>query len=278
MDVAKITNLINIKKNNNFVMKNKIFLLVGIAALLLTSCVSREKIVYYQNIEKNNTINTKQFVTTIQPDDLLMIIVSAQDPVAAEPYNLMSDLSVRPDQQAGTGRRQQQLYLVDDKGYVDFPVIGRIKMGGKTKEEVSAQLLAEISKGIKDPIINIRVMNFKVTVLGEVQRPGIHKIASERITLPEALSLSGDLTTYGKRDNILITREEDGKISTQRIDVTKTDFINSEFYYLKQNDVVYVEPNSTKVNSSAVGRNVSIYITAVSLLLTATALILRNSK
>jgi len=275
---SKITNLINIKKNNNFVMKNKIFLLVGIAALLLTSCVSREKIVYYQNIEKNNTINTKQFATTIQPDDLLMIIVSAQDPVAAEPYNLMSDLSVRPDQQAGTGRRQQQLYLVDDKGYVDFPVIGRIKMGGKTKEEVSAQLLSEISKGIKDPIINIRVMNFKVTVLGEVLRPGIHKIASERITLPEALSLSGDLTTYGKRDNILITREEDGEISTQRIDITKTDFINSEFYYLKQNDVVYVEPNSTKVNSSAVGRNVSIYITAVSLLLTATALILRNSK
>lgn len=267
-----------IKKKNRLVLKNNTFLFLGTIALLLTSCVSREKIAYYQNIEENAPISNQQFATTIQPDDLLMIIVSSQDPAAAAPYNLMSDLSVRTDQQAGTGRRQQQLYLVDDMGYVDFPVIGRIKMGGKTKEEVSAELFREISKGIKEPVINLRIMNFKVTVLGEVKKPGVHKIASERITLPEALSLSGDLTTYGKRNNIIITREENGKISTQRVDLTKADFINSEYYYLKQNDVVYVEPNSTKVNSSAVGANVSIYITAISLLLTATALILRNSK
>ena len=268
----------NIKKKNNFIMKNKAFFFLCMVTLLLTSCVSREKMVYYQNAEKNTAIGTKQFATTIQPDDLLMIIVSAQDPLAAAPYNLLSDLSVRTDQQAGTGRRQQQLYLVDDMGYVDFPVIGRIKMAGKTKEEVSALLYTEISKGIIDPVINLRIMNFKVTVLGEVKKPGVHKIASERITLPEALSLSGDLTTYGKRNNIIIIREENSKINTHRVDLTKVDFINSDFYYLKQNDVVYVEPNSTKVNSSAVGANVSIYITAISLLLTATALILRNSK
>lgn len=267
-----------IKKKNRLVLKNKTILFLGTIALLLTSCVSREKIVYYQNAEQNTAIGTKQFATTIQPDDLLMIIVSAQDPLAATPYNLMSDLSVRTDQQAGTGRRQQQLYLVDGDGYIDFPIIGRIKIGGKTKEEVSALLYTEVSKGIIDPVINLRIMNFKVTVLGEVRKPGVHKINSERITLPEALSLSGDLTTYGKRNNIIITREENGKINTHRVDLTKTGFINSDFYYLKQNDVVYVEPNSTKVNSSGVGANVSIYITAISLLLTATALILRNSK
>lgn len=259
-------------------MKNKVFLFLGVLSLLLTSCVSSEKMVYYQNVDKNTAITTKEFATTIQPDDLLMIIVSSQDPLAATPYNLVGENSVSADQQAGRGRRQQQLYLVDGDGYIDFPVIGRIKMGGKTKEEVSAQLYTEVSKGIIDPVINLRIMNFKVTVLGEVRKPGVHKINSERITLPEALSLSGDLTIYGKRNNIIITREENGKLTTHRIDLTKTDFINSEFYYLKQNDVVYVEPNSTKVNSSAVGRNVSIYITAVSLLLTATALILRNSK
>lgn len=233
---------------------------------------------YYQNAEKNTAAGTKQFATTIQPDDLLMIIVSSQDPAASAPYNLMSDLSVRTDQQAGAGRRQQQLYLVDDLGYVDFPVIGRINVGGKTKEQVSAHLYSEISKGIIDPVINVRIMNFKVTVLGEVRKPGVHKINSERITLPEALSLSGDLTTYGKRNNIVVTREENGKVSTHRIDLTKVDFINSEFYYLKQNDVVYVEPNSTKVKSSGVGANVSIYITVASLLLTTTALILSNLK
>lgn len=258
-------------------MKNKTFLFLGMVALLLTSCVSKQRIVYYQNVAQGNN-TTKNFATTIQPDDLLMIIVSSQDPLAAAPYNLMTNLSVRSDQQAGGGRKQQQLYLVDTNGYIDFPVIGRIKIGGKTKEEVSAHLLAEISKGIKDPVINVRIMNYKVTVLGEVKKPGVHKVNSERITLPEALSLSGDLTNYGRRDNVLITREENGKITTHRVDLTKGDFMNSEFYYLKQNDMVYVEPNSTKVNSSAVGRNVSIYITALSLLLTATALILRNSK
>ncbi len=262
----------------SYTMKKTLIPFLFVVVALLSSCVSREKIVYYQNIEKNNTINTKQFASTIQPDDLLMIIVSAQDPLAAAPYNLLTDLSVRTDQQAGTGRRQQQLYLVDGDGYIDFPVIGRIKMGGKTEEEVSALLYTEVSKGILDPVINLRIMNFKVTVLGEVRKPGVHKINSERITLPEALSLSGDLTTYGKRNNIIITREENGKINTHKVDLTKADFINSDFYYLKQNDVVYVEPNSTKVNSSGVGANVSIYITVVSLLLTATALILTNSK
>src|SRR5690606_15339319 len=166
-----------------------------------------------------------------------------------------------------------QLYLVDSDGYIDFPVIGRIKIGGKTKEEVSAQLYTEVSKGIINPVINLRIMNFNVTVLGEVRKPGVHKINSERITLPEALSLSGDLTNYGKRNNVLITREENGKINTHRVDLTRSDFINSDFYYLKQNDVVYVEPNGTKANSSAVGPSVSIYITAISLLLTAAALI-----
>lgn len=258
-------------------MKKQILISLSILCVLLTSCVSREKIVYYQNAEQNTAIGTKQFVTTIQPDDLLMITVSAQDPLAATPYNLMSSLSGGTDQQAGTGRRQQQLYLVNGDGYIDFPVIGRIKMGGKTKEEVLAQLYAEISKGIIDPVINLRIMNFKVTVLGEVRKPGVHKINSERITLPEALTLSGDLTNYGKRNNVLITREENGKINTHRVDLTKADFINSAFYYLKQNDVVYVEPNSTKTNSSAVGPSVSIYITAISLLLTAAALILKNS-
>lgn len=121
-------------------------------------------------------------------------------------------------------------------------------------------------------------MNFKVTVQGEVTRPGVHTIASERITLPEALTLSGDITVYGKRNNILITREEDNTIKTYRVDLTQSNFINSEFYYLKQNDVIYVEPNKTRVNSSAVGPNVSIYMTAVSLLLTTAALILTNTR
>jgi|SRR5690554_1062292 len=258
-------------------MKRRIIIPVGLAIALMTSCVPRERIVYYQDID-TNSFSTNKFETIIKPDDLLMIIVSAQDPEAAAPYNLMTDLTVNPNNAAGGGQRQQQLYLVDQEGFVDFPILGKVEMGGKSKEEIVKNLQTLISKDIKNPIINLRIMNFKVTVNGEVNRPGVHTIASERITLPEALTLSGDLTSYGRRNNILITREDDNSIKTYRVDLTQSDFINSDFYYLKQNDIIYVEPNKTRINSSAVGPNVSIYMTAISLLITTTALILTNTR
>lgn len=255
----------------------KIILPIVVATVLLTSCASREKIAYYQNIDNTEIVN-KKFETTIKTDDLLMIIVSAQDPTAAQPFNLTTNLSVDPQNQAGTAQRQQQLYLVDDNGYIDFPSLGKIRVGDKSKEEVIKELQTKISKYVKDAIINLRIMNFKVTVQGEVQRPGTHRITSERITLLEAISLSGDLTKYGKRNNVLVLREEDGGIKHHRVDLTKANFINSDFYYLKQNDVVYVEPNKVATNSSAVGPNVSVYLSAISLLLTTVAIILTNSR
>lgn len=259
-------------------MKKKIVISFVLASALLTSCVSREKVVYYQDIEQN-PITLNKFETIIKPDDLLMIIVSAEDPEAAEPFNLTTNLSVNPTNQAGGAQRQQQLYLVDKDGNIDFPVIGSINIGNKPKHEVAEMLKTEIAKYITNPIVNLRIMNFKVTVDGEVNRPGVHTIVSERISLPEVLALSGDLTTYGRRDNILITREgADHQLKTYRVDLTKSDFINSDFYYLRQNDLVYVEPNKTRVNSTAVGPNVSIYMTAISLLLTTTALILTNTR
>ncbi|UUV21453.1 polysaccharide biosynthesis/export family protein [Paenimyroides aestuarii] len=255
----------------------KIILPAIITSFLLASCVSREKIAYYQNIEGTEIVN-KKFETKIKTDDLLMILVSAQDPIAVEPFNLTTNLSVDPSNQAGGGQRQQQLYLVDDKGYIDFPTLGKIEVANKTKDEIVNNLQTKISKYVKNPIINLRIMNYKVTVQGEVKMPGTHRITSERITLLEALALSGDLTNYGKRDNILVLREENGEVTSHRVDLTKANFINSDFYYLKQNDVVYVEPNKVAVNSSAVGPNISIYLSAFSLLLTTVALILTNSN
>lgn len=255
----------------------KIIIPVILTGLLITSCASREKIAYYQNIDQTEIVN-KKFETKIKNDDLLMIIVSAQDPVAVQPFNLMSNLTVDPTNQAGGGQRQQQLYLVDDNGFIDFPTLGKIEVANKTKAQIISELQNKISKYVINPIINLRIMNYKVTVQGEVKMPGTHTINSERITLMEAIALSGDLTNYGKRDNILVLREENGEIKSHRVDLTKADFINSDFYYLKQNDVVYVEPNKVAVNSSAVGPNVSIYMTAISLLLTTTALILTNTK
>ncbi len=246
-------------------------------ALLLTSCVSREKIVYYQNItDLGDTKNT--YEARLKPDDLLMIIVSAPDG-AADEFNLPAvsvvGTSMAGPLDASATQLRYQSYLIDKDGNIDFPVLGTIKLGGLTRTEALQQLRKELLNYIKDPVINLRIINFEISVSGEVVRPGNFNIQTERITLPEALTLAGDMTIYGNRKKVLIIRENEGKISHNYVDMTNADFINSPFYYLTQNDMVYVEPNKTKINSSAVGPNISVAISAVSVLIALAALITR---
>jgi polysaccharide export outer membrane protein len=169
-------------------------------------------------------------------------------------------------------QRRQISYLVDSNGMIDYPVLGKIKLAGLSKNEAIIHIQNLLKEHIKDAVVNIRIMNFKFTVLGEVNRPGSFSNPSERITLLEALGQAGDMTIYGTRNNILVIRENNGTKTTQRVDITKPDFINSEWYYLSQNDVVYVEPNKTRINSSAVGPNLTVGLTALSLLVTIIAL------
>jgi polysaccharide export outer membrane protein len=248
-------------------------------ALILFSCASRKDVVYYQDIdnaplqEKTNSYEIK-----VQPDDLLMIIVSASDPEIAAPFNLSTFTAVNPNKQDVIGSQTTQLYLVDANGFIDFPVLGRLKVSGMPTSQVLKLLKDKISEYIKSPIINLRIMNFKISVQGEVTLPGTYTISSERVTLIEALSMAKDLTIYGKRDNILIIREIDGVKTYNRVDITKAGFMNSPFYYLAQNDVVYVEPNKNKVNGSAVGPNTGVIISITSLLITLITLIVTTSK
>lgn len=245
-------------------------------ALLLFSCASRKDSVYYQNIdtmaaqEKLNSYEIK-----IQPDDLLMIIVSADDPETAIPFNL-STISVPSaiNVNASRGQETMQSYLVDANGTIDFPVLGKLKVAGLSRTELMQLLDGKIAKYIKNPIINIRLMNFKVSVQGEVTNPGTYPVSSDRVTLIEALSMANDLTIYGKRDNILIIREVNGVKSYNRVDITQADFIHSPFYYLAQNDVAYVEPNKTKINGAAVGANTGVIISVTSLAITLITLII----
>jgi polysaccharide export outer membrane protein len=246
-----------------------------LVALLLFSCASRKDSVYYQNIdslagqEKQNSYEIK-----IQPDDLLMIIVSADDPETAIPFNL-SSISV-PSASNMTAMRGQETmlsYLVDAGGTIDFPVLGKLAVGGLSRSELMQLLEKKIAKYIKNPIINIRIMNFKVSVQGEVTLPGTYPVTSDRVTLIEAISMAKDLTIYGRRDNVLVIREVNGVKSYNRVDISKADFINSPFYYLAQNDVVYVEPNKTRINGAAVGANTGVIISITSLLITLVTLI-----
>jgi len=244
--------------------------LVGLGFLcfafsIMSSCSQQKKITYFQNIDQISALNDSSFEPTIQPDDLLMIIVSAPDQDAAVPFNLTTENVPSANGQANIAARQQQLYLVDKNGNVDFPVLGQLQFGGLTKTEVVLQLKQKLLKYLKNPILNIRIMNFKVTVQGEVTRPGSYPINSERITLVEALSMAGDLTIYGKRNNIVVVREVQGKKTFGRVDITKADFINSPYYYLSQNDLIYVEPNNAKSSSSTFNQNTAVWISIASL-------------
>ena len=250
-------------------IRNKI-VLFGIfltSILLLSSCTSRKNIAYYQNIEQLNNQAQQTYEPKLQADDLLSIIVNSETPELTKPYNLfVSSGSEATDFTSVRGQQRLQTFLIDNQGYVTFPVLGKLKLGGLTRGEAEVFLTNELKNSISDVSINLRILNFKVSVQGEVLRPMVHSITTERITLPEALSMSGDLTIYGKRDNILIIREVDGKKTYNYVDITKSDFINSPFYYLSQNDLVYVEPNKTKVNSSVVGPNISVILSALSVL------------
>jgi polysaccharide export outer membrane protein len=243
--------------------------------LFLFSCASRKDVVYYQNIDSMSAAQkSASYEIRIQPDDLLSITVSAEDAEVAMPFNL----GTTSGSSGSSGQQTVQSYLVDSNGTIDFPILGQLKISGLTRSEVLQLLKDKIAVYVKKPIINLRVMNFKVSVQGEVNLPGTYAVPSDRITLIETLTMAKDLTIYGKRNNILIIREIDGVKSYNRVDITTADFINSPFYYMSQNDVVYVEPNKSRINGAAVGPNTGVIISITSILITLITLIITTTK
>lgn len=241
--------------------------------LFLTSCASKKNVLYLQNIDSIENSNVLvNYQTRLQNDDLLSIIVSADQPEATLPFNMPQ---IQGNYQINENQDGIKTYLIDAEGNIDFPVVGKIKLGGLTRNEAINKLTNAIKDYITNPQINLRILNYKISVLGEVVRPGNFKISGERITLLEAISMAGDLTIYGNRGNILVIRELNGTKTFTRIDITKADFMNSPFYYLTQNDVIVIEPNKTRVNSSVIGPDVATALTALTLLTTVLLLFTR---
>ena len=239
---------------------------------LTTSCASRKELVYLQS--GSNTKELVSYEPVLQPDDVVMIVVSSENPEVAAPYNLKA-ITVQGDTENGIGAQRMQTYILDKEGKIEFPLLGTISLSGLTKTQAVAKLKELLKDHVNDAVINFRILNFKITVLGEVQKPGTYPVTSERITLLEAIGMSGDLTIYGNRTNVLLIREKNGTKTMERIDLTKSDFLNSSAYYLSQNDVVYIEPNKTRINSSAIGPNLTVGISALSLIVTIIALTLK---
>ena len=239
---------------------------------VLASCDMSKKIVYMQDAENGHidTITVNRGIV-IQPKDILTIIVTSKTPEAASPYNLPM-MSYQSGSTSASSSYSQRIlgYLVDMEGNIDFPGYGVLKVAGMTREQLSEMIkLRFVSDGlIRDAVVNVEFMNFKISVMGEVRSPGMMNLNDDRITILEALAKAGDMTIYGRRDNVLVIRELNGIVQQYRVDLLSTELIHSPVYYLRQNDVVYVSPNNTIAARSRINENrtVGVGISIVSLL------------
>lgn len=239
-------------KKNLRIEKILSLLCTAIAALFLfSSCVSSKTVAYFPNIG-NATIthSSIEVESVIQKSDVLSIYVTSPNADATSIFN-NSNLPVITSTTGISTISQSLGYLVDNDGNIHFPILGTVQAAGLTKRQFAQKLATALveSKQLKDPIVTVRFLNYRVTVLGEVNRPTVVTVANEKISLLEALGLAGDLTIYGKRDNVLLIREENGKTTTRRINLNSEQLFDSPYYYLKTNDIIYVEPNKTKIAS-----------------------------
>ncbi len=237
--------------------------------LFLTSCVSNKKILYIQNPSQQSSV--LKYENTLQPDDMLLITVTAAEPELARDFNLLY-LNLQSTETRNASDQSLYSYQIDQLGEINFPALGKIKLAGLTRIEAENKIKAQLKDYVLNAGVTIRVLNFKVSVLGEVNKPGEISVTGDRITILEALSKAGDMTIYGKRKEILLIREKDGVQTITPVDITKSDFITSPYYYLAHNDVLYIKPNKTRVNSSVIGPNLTVGISALSLIVTIIAL------
>ncbi|MEZ4796618.1 MAG: polysaccharide biosynthesis/export family protein [Flavobacteriaceae bacterium] len=254
-------------------IKNVLFILL---IIVLNSCATSKEIVYFQDeplTDETKFVNSYEI--KFKPADMLTIDISAQDPEAVAPF-LLTPVAQNFGNTLDLNRNLRvQTYLIDVNGNIEFPVLGTLKLQGLSRVEATEMLKSKLSEYIKDPIVNVRLINFTITVLGEVNAPGTFTVQNERISLSDALGLAGDLTIYGKRDNVLLIREIDGQKRYAKFDLNSVNVLNSPNYYLTQNDVIYVEPNNARVRQSSYNQNNGIIISAVATLATIAAILIK---
>lgn len=260
-------------------MKKLIYSLL-LSAAILSSCTSYKNVPYLQQPEIVNAYGKEipLYDATIMPKDLLSITVNTTDPMAAAPFNLtvQSPLNAAlANTNYTTSQPTLQQYLVNNSGEIDFPVIGRIKVGGMTKNQAEDLIRQKLQPYLKEtPIVTVRMVNYKISVLGEVARPGSFTVTNEKVNVLEALAMAGDMTVYGLRTNVKLVREDaEGKRNIITLDLTDSQLITSPYFYLKQNDIIYVTPNKTKAKSSDIGTTTTTWISATSILISLASLI-----
>lgn len=246
--------------------------LILLLASLFAGCASSKKVNYFQDERRSEregfmlNENITNFEPSIQYGDMLSINVTSIEPELALPFNLVET--------RGNQLIRQIPYIVDVGGEINFPVLGKIKIAQLTTKEATIKINDLLLKYLNNPTVIVQLVNFKVSVLGEVRNPGSYTIQNERINILEAIALAGDLTIYGKRKTITLIREQNGIREIIPVDLTNEELFNSPYYYLAQNDIIYVESNKTRVNSSKVGPNTSIIISSLSILISLAAILI----
>ncbi len=254
----------------------KLFYLFAVAALV--SCTSYKNVPYMQDIEAVNRAVQQEtpYDARIMPKDLLTITVNTSDPQASAPFNLVTQTPYNVGQQNSvTSQAALQQYLVDNSGGIDFPVIGRLKVGGLTKSEAEELIRSKLLPYLKEtPIVTVRMTNYKISVIGEVNKPGTFTVSNEKVNVLEALAMAGDMTVYGIRDNVKLIREDaSGKQQIIPLNLNQADIVLSPYYYLQQNDIIYVTPNKTKAKNSDIGNSTTLWFSATSILVSIASLI-----
>lgn len=251
---------------------------VCIGMVLLSGCGSTKDIAYFQNAKYIDFEQSKYlYDAKIMPKDVLSITVSTTNPDAAKPFNLSVPTTFSSTSSSLYTTGQLQIYLVDNEGCIDFPIVGSLKVGGLTKSDCEQLILSKIKPYLNEnerPIVTVRMTNYKISVLGEVARPGMFTVSNEKINILEALAQAGDLTIYGVRTNVKLIREDEtGKKQIYTLNLNDANLVNSPYYYLQQNDIVYVEPNKVKSRNSNVGTTTGLWLTGTSILISLASLL-----
>ncbi len=265
-------------------MKKLLFPFVLLAMVLfLGSCSSARKVAYFQNVDHVDlTASRGLYDARIMPKDLLTITVVTSDPATSKPFNLSIQTTLGTDGRIGGQTGSLLQYLVDNNGEIDYPVIGKIRVAGMTKTECEAYIINKIKPYLsktENPVVTVRMSSYRVTVAGEVVSPKVVPVTTDKMSVLEAIAQAGDLTIYGKRDNVLLIRENaDGQKEIHRLNLNDANIINSPYYYVQQNDYIYVEPNKTKASGAGVGPATSLWISFVSIVTSVASLVVNVVK
>lgn len=256
---------------------NSLFIVLA-AAMIISSCGSTKNVAYFKNSDSVD-FNKSQFLydAKIMPKDQLTITVNTTDPDVSIPFNLLLQNAYTQGKTVSSGGGTVMPYLVDNDGYIKFPVLGNLKVMGLTKRQCEKLIEDKIRPYLSEsenPVVTVQMSSYSISVLGEVARPGTFMVSREEITILEALAQAGDLTIYGVRDKVkLIRKNAQGKKEMHTLNLNDANIVNSPYYYLQQNDVVYVEPNKVKAQNSSVGSTTTLWFSATSILISLTSLL-----